>query len=212
MNFKTGVLALGIHECKGRNRLCIWLALAAVACLLAAFLCPMTTNAAEQYTLTINSTDGGSVWLPGEGTFTYNAGEVVRLEALVDSCLIVGHVVPSDMSDSSPRYRYQFDGFTSDACLDYNAVTLVDPPNGGGCSITMDADYTVTANFSVYSEMAPAPDLPNPDEDNGHALVDDDTGDSDRSGIAAWVWGVIGAAVVFFGIITLVLARRRVTG
>ena len=38
----------------------------------------------ESYTLTISSTAGGSVTLPGEVTFTYDAGTVVQLAATPD--------------------------------------------------------------------------------------------------------------------------------
>ena len=35
----------------------------------------------ETYTLSINSTPGGSVTEPGEGTFTYDQGTVINLKA-----------------------------------------------------------------------------------------------------------------------------------
>jgi len=84
--------------------------------------------AVVQYDLTISSAAGGSVTIPGEGTFTYNAAEVVNLEA-------------------SPDDGYQFDEWTGDVA-DVNASTT---------TITMDADKSITAGFSaVTAGISPA--------------------------------------------------------
>ncbi len=73
------------------------------------------------YTLTITSTDGGSVITPGEGTFTYDEGTVVNLVATPDShCLFVnwgGDVV---------------------------SIANVNAPS---TNITMNDSYSITANF-----------------------------------------------------------------
>ena len=44
----------------------------------------IAANFGAQYVLTIDSTEGGSVTTPGEGTFTYDAGTVVDLEAVAE--------------------------------------------------------------------------------------------------------------------------------
>jgi preprotein translocase subunit YajC len=74
-----------------------------------------------QYNLTISSTGGGSVTTPGEGTFTYDEHEVVELVAEADE-------------------GYRFVEWTGDVgtIADVNAATII---------ITMNGDYTITANF-----------------------------------------------------------------
>jgi len=77
-----------------------------------------------QYNLTIDSTCGGVVTTPGEGTFTYNEGKVVRLVA-------------------RPVLGYWFANWTGDVAT----VKTVD------CfltTITMNGDYSITANFVGY--------------------------------------------------------------
>ena len=74
-----------------------------------------------EYDLTITSTDGGSVTTPGEGTFTYDAGEVVNLEA-------------------TPDANYTFDSWTGD-------VGTVANVNDETTTITMNGDYAIVANF-----------------------------------------------------------------
>jgi hypothetical protein len=75
------------------------------------------------YDLTISSTEGGSVTTPGEGTFTYDVGKVVNLVA-------------------SPGAGYQFDNWTGD-------VATIADVNDATTTITMNGDYSVTANFEV---------------------------------------------------------------
>jgi hypothetical protein len=75
-----------------------------------------------QYELTISSTDGGSVNIPGEGTFTYDADTVLDLVAEADS-------------------GYRFVNWTGD-------VTGVANVNGASTTITMNDDYTIVANFA----------------------------------------------------------------
>jgi len=92
--------------------------------------CAIRANFAEipetpqipQYDLTISSTGGGSVDIPGEGTFTYDAGRVLDLVAEADS-------------------GYRFVNWTGD-------VTAIENVNGALTTITMNDDYTIVANFA----------------------------------------------------------------
>jgi hypothetical protein len=77
----------------------------------------------SQYNLTINSTAGGNVTTPGEGTFTYNASEVVSLVATADS-------------------GYQFVNWTGD-------VGTIGDVDAASTNITMNGSYSITANFAV---------------------------------------------------------------
>ena len=69
------------------------------------------------YRLRLSSTAGGSVTDPGEGEFTYNADELVRIEATADP-------------------GYVFSGFTGSYATSRNPSY-----------ITMDQDYDIQANF-----------------------------------------------------------------
>jgi hypothetical protein len=75
-----------------------------------------------QYDLTISSTDGGSVTVPGEGTVSYDEGTVVNLEAVKASCC------------------WRFVKWTGD-------VGTVADVNAASTTITMNGDYTIVANF-----------------------------------------------------------------
>ena len=86
---------------------------------------------AVQYTLTISSAEGGSVTTPGEGTFDYDAGEVVELVA-------------------SPDDGYEFDEWTGD-------TGTVDDVDDTTTTITMDADKSIKAVFTaVVPGISPA--------------------------------------------------------
>jgi hypothetical protein len=74
------------------------------------------------YDLTTSSTSGGSVSVPGEGTFTYNASRVLDLVAKADS-------------------GYKFVNWTGD-------VTTIANVNGATTTITMNDDYSIVANFA----------------------------------------------------------------
>jgi hypothetical protein len=74
-----------------------------------------------QYTLAINSTDGGSVTTPGEGASTHDAGTVVALVATPDT----GH---------------QFVNWTGD-------VDTIADADAAATNITMNGNYSITANF-----------------------------------------------------------------
>ena len=76
-----------------------------------------------RYDLTISSTAGGSVTVPGEGTYPYDAGTVVNLKAVADA-------------------GYAFVNWTGD-------VGEIADVNANETTITMNANYTITANFEV---------------------------------------------------------------
>jgi hypothetical protein len=73
------------------------------------------------HTLTIDSTPGGSVTTPGEGAFTYDAGTVVTMVA-------------------TPGVGYQFVRWTGDVSRVADVYTAT-------TNITMNGDYSITANF-----------------------------------------------------------------
>jgi len=75
-----------------------------------------------EYTLTISSTEGGSVTNPGGGAFTCGEGEVVILVA-------------------EPDEGYRFVNWTGD-------VYTVDDVNAASTTITMNDNYSITANFN----------------------------------------------------------------
>jgi hypothetical protein len=74
-----------------------------------------------QYDLTISSTDGGSVTVPGEGSFAFDEGTVVHLTAKADT-------------------GYRFVNWTGD-------VDTVANVNAAITTIIMDGDHTITASF-----------------------------------------------------------------
>lgn len=79
----------------------------------------------ESYTLSIVSTAGGSVTTPGEGTFTYDEGEVVNLLA-------------------EPEEGYQFVNWTG------NVGTIANV-NAALTTITVNDSYSIRADFSEDS-------------------------------------------------------------
>lgn len=79
-----------------------------------------------QYTITIASTDGGSVIIPGEGTFTYDAGTEVELVANADG----------------PYWFYEWTG----------DVSSIDDVNDITTTITINDDCCITANFKGFWE------------------------------------------------------------
>ncbi len=88
----------------------------------------ITANFVRLYNLTISSTDGGSVTSTDEGVFTYDEGAVVDLVA-------------------TPDKGYQFVNWTGD-------VAAIDDVNAATITLTMDGDYSITANFE---EIPPPP-------------------------------------------------------
>jgi len=85
-----------------------------------------------EYDLIVSSTDGGSVTTPGEGTFTYDEGEVVDLVA-------------------EAHQGYRFVSWTGD-------VSTVANVSSASTTITMNNDYSITADFA----FGPAIPLKNP--------------------------------------------------
>jgi hypothetical protein len=75
------------------------------------------------YELTVSSTGGGSVTAPGEGTYTYMPGTVVNLVAEADD-------------------GYRFVNWTGD-------VGTVDGVDAASANITMNGDYSISANFAL---------------------------------------------------------------
>lgn len=75
----------------------------------------------EQFDLTISSTAGGSVTIPGEDTFTYNKGMVVSLVAQAEE-------------------GYHFIEWTG-------SVGTIADVNAASTSITINDNYFITANF-----------------------------------------------------------------
>ncbi len=91
--------------------------------LLTATLTACTAGCAPiQHQITISSTAGGSVITPGEGTFTYNEGKVVRLVA-------------------RSALGYAFVGWSG-------AVGTINTVKSFSTTITIDGDYSITANFA----------------------------------------------------------------
>lgn len=83
--------------------------------------CAVGSSGAVRYDLTVDSTEGGSVDVPGEGTFICDAGRVVDMKAI-------------------PTSGYRFVNWTGD-------VDTINNPNAASTTITMDGDYSITANF-----------------------------------------------------------------
>ena len=94
-------------------------------------------NCEDGYQLTISSTEGGSVTVPGEGTRSYDAGTVVELVA-------------------TPDEGYRFSGWTGD-------TGQITSPSSASTTITMNGSYSVTATFgSQGSGPGPIEPIPPP--------------------------------------------------
>ena len=89
--------------------------------------------AAESYSLTVATTEGGSVTRPGEGIFNYDEGTVVTLTA-------------------EPEEGYYFVCWTGD-------VGTVAEVNAAATAVTMNADYSMMANFVEGWPTFPNPDI-----------------------------------------------------
>jgi len=86
-----------------------------------ALIAGMVSCGVQSYALVITSAAGGNVTTPGEGTFSYEAGTVVNL-----------------MAEAEEGYR--FVSWTG------NVSTIADV-NAAATNITMNGDYSITANF-----------------------------------------------------------------
>jgi hypothetical protein len=95
----------------------------AIAVALIVVLLPGCEGETVTYDLTIGSGTGGQVTGPGEGTNTYDDGEVVDLVA-------------------TPDCGYAFDNWTGD-------TGTIDDVNAAVTNITMNADYDINANFKL---------------------------------------------------------------
>ena len=82
----------------------------------------ITANFVAQYGLTIDSTEGGEVTAPGEGTFAYDAGTVVEMVAEADE-------------------GYKFMEWTGDV----DSVTDV---TAASTTVTMNGNYNISADFA----------------------------------------------------------------
>ena len=88
----------------------------------------ITANFVAECVVTIDSTEGGEVTTPGEGTFTYDAGAVIDLVAEAEE-------------------GYKFVNWTGD-------VGSVKDVDAAQTTITTDGSYSITANFeSKYAPM-----------------------------------------------------------
>jgi hypothetical protein len=87
----------------------------------------VTANFMVIYDLTISSTDGGSVTTPGEGLFTYGQASVVGLAAEAEE-------------------HYRFVEWTGD-------VGTVADVYAASTTVTMNSDYSITANFEEISSV-----------------------------------------------------------
>jgi len=87
----------------------------------------------ESYALVIASTEGGSVTAPRQGIFIYDEGTVVNLTAEAEE-------------------GYYFVSWTGDVATiaDVNAATT---------TVTMNADYSIMANFVETWAAFPNPDV-----------------------------------------------------
>jgi hypothetical protein len=83
----------------------------------------ITADFIARYDLTTSSSTGGSVTTPGEGTFTYDQGTVVDLVA-------------------TPASGHTFVSWTGNV----GAIAYV---NAASTTITMNSDYSITANFEA---------------------------------------------------------------
>jgi hypothetical protein len=76
---------------------------------------------ADRFAVTTSSTDGGSITTPGEGSFVYDEGTVVNLEA-------------------EPDEGYRFVNWSGD-------VDTIADVSAASTIVTMEGNYQITANF-----------------------------------------------------------------
>ena len=92
-----------------------------ISLLTVALIAAMAGCAAAQNSLTISSTEGGEVIIPGEGTFAYDTGTAADLVAVAED-------------------GYYFGNWSGD-------VDTVASVYAATTTVTMDADYSIVANF-----------------------------------------------------------------
>lgn len=104
-----------------------------VLLLAVAFIAAMAGCAAAQNSLTVSSTEGGEVIIPGEGSSAFDTGTVVDLVAVAED----GY------------YFVNWSGAVGTVASVYAATTTV----------TMDADYSIIANFAQGLAFSLDPDV-----------------------------------------------------
>jgi hypothetical protein len=104
-----------------------------VLLLAAAFIAAMASCASAQGSLTVSSTEGGDVASPGEGTFAFGAGTVVDLVAVAEG-------------------GYHFVNWSGD-------VDTVAGVFAATTTVTMDADYSLIANFAQAFTLSLDPNI-----------------------------------------------------
>jgi Divergent InlB B-repeat domain len=77
----------------------------------------------DTHTLSVSSTEGGTVTAPGEGGFVYDYGETVALIA-------------------DPQENYHFVGWTGD-------TTTINDPQSASTWMSIEGDYAIQANFEI---------------------------------------------------------------
>ena len=87
-------------------------------------------DGSDNYRLSVSSTSGGSVTDPGEGVFTYDPGRVIELVA-------------------TPDDGYDFQRWTGD-------TQDITDANSASTNITINGDYSVTAEFEEEGEPGPS--------------------------------------------------------
>ncbi|MEF8873353.1 MAG: FixG Ig-like domain-containing protein, partial [Candidatus Thermoplasmatota archaeon] len=113
------------------------------------------------HTLTINSTAGGNVTLPGKGTFTYNATEVVDLEAVADE----GYHFTEWIGDNGTVDNTRFNSTTIDilgnytltaefAIKDYNLT--INSTAGGNVKVPGEGTFGYSKGYLMDLEAVAA--------------------------------------------------------
>ena len=115
-----------------RNTVALLVIIALIAGMMACEATPVPDPDPDpaQYSLTISSTDGGSVTIPGEGSFTYDTGTVVDLVAEAEE-------------------GYRFVDWTGD-------VDAVEDANAAATTIIVDSNTYILASFATdidYSDF-----------------------------------------------------------
>ena len=98
-------------------------------CELRANFAPDEPDAQQTFSLTISSSQGGSVTVPGEGEFDYDPNTEVAITA-------------------TPDTDYSFTHWSGTAAV----AGKVADPYSAGTTVLMDADYTLVANFQGADE------------------------------------------------------------
>ncbi len=105
----------------------------------------VTANFVAVCQLTISSTTGGSVITPGEGQFTYDAGQPVSLVA-------------------KPDDGYRFVEWTGN-------VTTINNPNAASTTVITNGDYSITANFEEQEEQEEQEEKEPPSDTTGGCFI-----------------------------------------